>query len=1091
MASELDTYERSASSYGNTTLNHGASAHLGNNNVTNNVRIAGGVHLHLPEPSAYITASNQVVALLDVVDRLQKLGSKLAKSHTEKAVRRTHGRSQKVVHANSVDEGAGSGLPSQTRDANLAFTLIERLASAKTSLDDIVRTSATTWNLIQPGAEKSLYDSICAAASHAKEILELVENMTVEGQQKATNPNDEDKELLEGIRVLASSQVFQTRSRDMSIYRRLLNDQLRSLINRDSETKALLNQTLKGTLDDNENTYLNGSKDIVEVLSVNHMADTGLQSTATVLRRKDGSLTTLSPVMILEPDDIATIGDKLVRYDLSDFKAGTPEQTVSASSFVESASDYTQVILRLLYFREESTRRIEVKTAHARTFGWIFEKGIQARGCSSFRSWLETANRCFWINGKAGSGKSTLMKYIHDHRMLKVLLRSWAGKRRLVVCSFFFWHAGTDLQKSYEGVLRSLLHQLLVACPVLTAVLFPRLAHYLLLHPSTDDVDIELSELKEALLTLRDRMPESLAVCLVIDGIDEYAQDHFEFARFLLSLTDGKSIKLLASSRPISACHQIFGTFETLRLQDLTTGDIEAYVDAELLQDQLLQDMDCLEPGIAAEIKHSLTSKASGVFLWIVLVVRRLLIGLGNYEDRSMLIAAIDELPNDLEDLYDFMFGKMNKSNQIEGSRYLQLISTAQAVQHTHLTATQMFVVDKHFAGTHMLSLKTNRTDKEEELWIKNVEGRLRNRCCGLIEVQYPAATGPLHAPRVDYLHRTVHDYIHESAVQNKLREICDPGPVTLLTALLASAVYQLLLKQGYSLSHFSAAARSESWEALFADCASYCRHLSASGDSEYLQLYRVANTAFLDWASRQDNTLGSYYANVYALLKNQKRPQSPLDTYTSGIGASTVSCVLPVLLGMPDYLREELNTVTLPQEHYTLLLLWALESIYYRKKDSPFDASMLENISIMLRFGADPNGRFTSVEAPVWFAQWQKSTSNIAAMKDPRSHPESPWEFCLSRTPAEHRTFLSALLSLAGAKADLTPAKAWLKAASERHEHLLQRVANNPGTDTRTRLVAEKLLERMQSAPQTMSQPVAERGKKRTRLLKFFGGAG
>jgi polynucleotide 5'-kinase involved in rRNA processing len=39
------------------------------------------------------------------------------------------------------------------------------------------------------------------------------------------------------------------------------------------------------------------------------------------------------------------------------------------------------------------------------TFKWVFDR-------SSFSNWLQEGTGLFWVNGKPGSGKSTLMKYI-------------------------------------------------------------------------------------------------------------------------------------------------------------------------------------------------------------------------------------------------------------------------------------------------------------------------------------------------------------------------------------------------------------------------------------------------------------------------------------------------------------------------------------------------------------------------------------------------------------------------------------------------------------------------------------------------------
>lgn len=77
----------------------------------------------------------------------------------------------------------------------------------------------------------------------------------------------------------------------------------------------------------------------------------------------------------------------------------------------------------------------------------------------------------YWVSGKPGSGKSTLMEYTFDDDRFHEGRKSWAGSRLLVTASFFSWNAGTELQKSLEGMLRSLLHLAIEKCPKLLSVL--------------------------------------------------------------------------------------------------------------------------------------------------------------------------------------------------------------------------------------------------------------------------------------------------------------------------------------------------------------------------------------------------------------------------------------------------------------------------------------------------------------------------------------------------------------------------------------------------------------------------------------------
>ncbi|EKG15206.1 hypothetical protein MPH_07653 [Macrophomina phaseolina MS6] len=115
-----------------------------------------------------------------------------------------------------------------------------------------------------------------------------------------------------------------------------------------------------------------------------------------------------------------------------------------------------QQLFRSLYDPDLILRYISVVEEYPDTFRWIFEDSTHG-----FKSWLEFDNGTYWISGKPGAGKSTLMKFVCEHKQTDVLLRNWAGPHELLIIKHFFWISGTELQRSEEGLLRSLLFQLL------------------------------------------------------------------------------------------------------------------------------------------------------------------------------------------------------------------------------------------------------------------------------------------------------------------------------------------------------------------------------------------------------------------------------------------------------------------------------------------------------------------------------------------------------------------------------------------------------------------------------------------------------
>jgi hypothetical protein len=134
-------------------------------------------------------------------------------------------------------------------------------------------------------------------------------------------------------------------------------------------------------------------------------------------------------------------------------------------------------ILKSLYYQTLRIRHDRIPSAYAKTFDWIFEDRLyKADGVAvniSFKTWLASQNGIYWISGKPGSGKSSLMKYISHHNLTESMLDQWAGNQRFAVGSYYCWNAGSEMQKSQEGLLRSLLYDVLRKCPDLIPIVCP------------------------------------------------------------------------------------------------------------------------------------------------------------------------------------------------------------------------------------------------------------------------------------------------------------------------------------------------------------------------------------------------------------------------------------------------------------------------------------------------------------------------------------------------------------------------------------------------------------------------------------------
>lgn len=122
-------------------------------------------------------------------------------------------------------------------------------------------------------------------------------------------------------------------------------------------------------------------------------------------------------------------------------------------------------LLDSLAFPHMNARKNAITDPHPTTFEWLFmpndQECTQAQGKNSFQEWLRSDSKIYWISGKPGSGKSTLMNFIAEHDSTCKQLKKWSGPRDLIMIDGYLWNAGASSQRSYHGLLATLLSSIL------------------------------------------------------------------------------------------------------------------------------------------------------------------------------------------------------------------------------------------------------------------------------------------------------------------------------------------------------------------------------------------------------------------------------------------------------------------------------------------------------------------------------------------------------------------------------------------------------------------------------------------------------
>jgi hypothetical protein len=263
-------------------------------------------------------------------------------------------------------------------------------------------------------------------------------------------------------------------------------------------------------------------------------------------------------------------------------------------------------------------REDQIAETELDTFEWILQPAQDTqRPWSNFIQWLESDGSIYWICGKAGSGKSTMMKFLNSHPRVRDSLSAWSVKANLplVTASFYFWHKGIALQKTQQGLLRSLLYQALRNHRELIPVVLKGSFGIFTKNLDNHMDHWTLSRLKAAFHRLLAQTEVPIRICLLVDGLDEYAGNHSDIIEIFQGAAKFDHVKICVSSRPMVAFDRAFKSAPGLMLQNLTFADIQLYVENSFHNDERFRELEMEEPGLGLEMARQVVSKASGVFL--------------------------------------------------------------------------------------------------------------------------------------------------------------------------------------------------------------------------------------------------------------------------------------------------------------------------------------------------------------------------------------------------------------------------------------------------------------------------------------------
>lgn len=350
------------------------------------------------------------------------------------------------------------------------------------------------------------------------------------------------------------------------------------------------------------------------------------------------------------------------------------------------------------------------------------------------------------------------MNFACDHPQTLRALSSWAGARKVVTANYFFWNSGKPMQRSQQGLLQSILCQILRSEPELISKIGLR---------RTAQEPWSISELRDVFHEIEHVTLTSTKLCFFIDGLDEYDGPEEEILAVLQKLTQSPHVKICASSRPWPAFeHALKKSGHVLIVQEFTKSDMREYVRGMLEESPAFQELKMNHPERSQNLVSEIVTRAKGVWLWVYLVVRDLSRDVTNQEDFDFLEKRLDAIPDQLEKYFAEIMGRIEMIYKPEMAEIF--LTAVASVRPLPLYAFSFL------SGVERKDLGSV-TDSELRLKSDALRIKVKTRCRDLLTIQFEPDEKFFFRLSVDFLHRTVRDFLRKN-YQITLHQEAPPG---------------------------------------------------------------------------------------------------------------------------------------------------------------------------------------------------------------------------------------------------------------------------------------------------------------------------
>jgi hypothetical protein len=457
----------------------------------------------------------------------------------------------------------------------------------------------------------------------------------------------------------------------------------------------------------------------------------------------------------------------------------------------------------------------------------------------AFVNWLESETDLFWISGKPGSGKSTLMDYIyHNIQPEKIgsdLLGAWAGSHSVVILTFWFFRpASTPLLRTLHGFWRSLCFQILDSDPNLAKTIredkdstAPSTLRSCLLPDGSSAESWTDNELRLWFWYMIEH--SNMRYCLLIDGLDEIESSRELLLNTVLSMSSrSNKLKVCCACRPENPFQSILKQHPNLQLQDFNHGDIEE---------------DCkrrLKGTCAEKFADQIAHRAEGVFLWAHLISEDLARAAKEGESEEDLDLRLKECPDEMTELFKYMLLRQDKLYAKRRKPYLRLVDFASSIGR-QTSLLELLVATLPPARSPKWSELSGKFDvgflSYLEGQLNGLGPRIEATCTGLVQCLAPTEADRYWTtlksdptfPRLDnavetlvvFIHRSVHDFLREDedgVAYYQRFNLTDDEAASMLMAGAASPLFFSNEKLGFNfrpfLMHYAESLSKDGWDA-------------------------------------------------------------------------------------------------------------------------------------------------------------------------------------------------------------------------------------------------------------------------------------